>query len=109
MAELEHLPAPKGNFTPGPECYQKCLDWVEECELLLNGPLASKSKVVKANYVLIWAGKTGRTHIKSLNLTAEQKGDPSVLLSHTIIVYFMVLTIYTRPHKLVALIFIVFK
>ena len=62
MAELEHLPAPKGNFTPGPECYQKCLDWVEECELLLNGPLASKSKAVKANYVLIWAGKTGRTH-----------------------------------------------
>ena len=80
MAELEHLPAPKGNFTPGPECYQKCLDWVEECELLLNGPLASKSKAVKANYVLIWAGKTRRTHIKSLNLTAEQKGDPSVLL-----------------------------
>ena len=35
---------------------------------------------MKANYVLIWAGKTGRTHIKSLNLTAEQKGDPSMLL-----------------------------
>ena len=80
MAEFEHLPAPKGNFTPGPECYQRCLDWVEECELLLNGPLASKSKAVKANYVLIWAGKTGRTHIKSLNLTTEQKGDPSVPL-----------------------------
>ena len=53
MAALEHLPAPKGNFTPGPKCYQKCLDWVEECELLLNGPLALKSKAVKANYVLI--------------------------------------------------------
>ena len=77
---MEHLPTPKGNFTLAPECYQKCLDWVEECELLLNGPLASKSKAVKANYVLIWAGKTGRTHIKSLNLTTEQKGDPSVLL-----------------------------
>ena len=70
MAELEHLPAPKGNFTPGPECYQKCLDWVKECELLLNGPLASKSKAVKAIYVLIWAGKI---HIKALNVTAEQK------------------------------------
>ncbi|PFX23285.1 28S ribosomal protein S18b, mitochondrial [Stylophora pistillata] len=79
MAELQHLPAPKGNFMPGPECYQKCLDWVEECELLLNGPLASKSKAVKANYVLIWAGKAGRTHSKSLNLTMEEKGDPSVL------------------------------
>ena len=32
---------------PGPECYKKGLDWVEECEL------ASKSKPVKANYVLI--------------------------------------------------------
>ena len=59
---------------------RKCLDWVEECELLLNGPLASNGKAVKANYVLIWAGKTGRTHIKALNLTTEQKGDPGVLL-----------------------------
>ena len=80
MAVSEHLPAPKGNFTPGPECYQKCLDWVEECELLSNGPLAPKSKAVKANHVLIWAGKAGRTHIKSLNLTTEEKGDPSLLL-----------------------------
>ncbi|PFX34396.1 Retrovirus-related Pol polyprotein from transposon 17.6 [Stylophora pistillata] len=79
MAELEHLPAPKGKFTLGPECYQKCLDWVEECELPLNGPLASKSKAVKANYVLIWTGKAGRTYIKSLNLTTEEKGDPNVL------------------------------
>lgn len=60
---MEHLPAPKEDFTPSPECYQKCLDWVEECELLLNGPLASKSKSVKANYVLIWTGKAGGTHI----------------------------------------------
>ena len=79
MAELERLPALKGDFTPGSECYQRCLDWVEECELLLNGPLALKSKATKANYVLIWAGKTGRTHIKSLNLTAEQRRDPNVL------------------------------
>ncbi|RMX49495.1 hypothetical protein pdam_00023953 [Pocillopora damicornis] len=80
MVALEHLPAPKGNFTPGPECYQTCLDWVKECELLLNVPLASKSKAAKATYVLIWAGKGGRTHIKSLNLTMEEKGDRSVLL-----------------------------
>ena len=80
MSELGHLPSPQPDFTPGPDCYQKCIDWVEECELLLNGPLASKSKAVKANYVLIWAGKTGRMHIKSLNLTTEQKGDPSVLV-----------------------------
>ena len=77
---MEHLPTPKGNFMPGQKCYKKGLDWVEEYELLLNGPLASKSKPVKANYVLILAKKTARTHNKSLNLTAEQKGDPGVLL-----------------------------
>ena len=80
MAKTEHLPAPKADFTQGPDCYQKCMDWVEECELLLNGPLAVKSKAVKANCVLIWAGKTGRTHVKSLNLSREEKGDPSKLL-----------------------------
>lgn len=73
MAELKHLPVPKADFMLGPECYQKCMDWVEECDLLLNGPLALRSKAVKANYVLIWAGKTGRTHIKSLNLTGETR------------------------------------
>lgn len=26
MAEMEHLQALKVDFTPGPECYQKCLD-----------------------------------------------------------------------------------
>lgn len=80
MAEMEHLQALKMDFTPGPECYQKCLDWVEEWELLLSGLLALKSKAIKVNYVHIWAGKAGRTHIKSLNLTVEQKGDPNILL-----------------------------
>ena len=80
MAGLGHLPSPRADFTPGPDCYERCIDWVEECELLLNGPLASKGKAVKANYVFIWAGKTGRMHIKTLNLPAEQKADPSVLL-----------------------------
>ena len=47
---------------------------------MLNGPSVSKSKEIKASYVLILAGKIGRTHIKSLNLSAEQKKDPKVLL-----------------------------
>ena len=71
---------PQADFSPGPDCYQKCQDWVEECQLLLNGPLASKDKAVKANYVMLWAGKTGRTHIKSLNLTEAQRSDPALLL-----------------------------
>ena len=52
------------------------MDWVEERELLL----ASKGKAVKGNYVLIWAGKTGRMHINTWNLSAEQEANPSVLL-----------------------------
>ena len=44
---MEHLPAPKADFTAVPECYQKYMDWVEECELFLNGPLTAKNKAVK--------------------------------------------------------------
>ena len=80
MTELSHFEAPQADFSPGPDCYQKCQDWVEECELLLNSPSASKSKEKKKSYVLILAGKIGRTNIKSLNLSAEQKKDPKVLL-----------------------------
>ena len=80
MTELSHFQAPQTDFSPGPDCYLKCQDWVEECELLLNGPSASKSKEIKTSYVLILAGKIGRTNIKSLNLSAEQKKDPKVLL-----------------------------
>ena len=80
MTELSHFQAPQADFSPGPDCYQKCQDWVGKCELLLSGPLVWKSKEIKASYVLIWAGKIGRTHIKSLNLSAEQKKDPKILL-----------------------------
>ena len=78
MAELTK--GPEVDFSPGPDCYQRCQDWVEECNLLLNGPLASKSRSVKANYVRIWAGKPGRMHIKSLCVTDEERQDPNILL-----------------------------
>ena len=80
----EFTKGPEVDFSPGPDCYQRCQDWVEECNLLLNGPLASKSRSVKANYVLIWAGKPGRTHIKSLRLTDDERQDPNNLL-HTLL------------------------
>ena len=80
MAELHHTQGPQADFSPGPDCYQRCQDWKEECELLIQGPLASKNNAVKASYIMLWAGKTGRTHIKSLNLAAEERGDPAVLL-----------------------------
>ena len=39
-------------------------------------------RVLISFYVLILAEKTARTHNKSLNLTAEHKGDPTVLLKN---------------------------
>ena len=77
----EFIKGPEADFSPSQDCYERCQDWVDEYNLLLNGPLASRSRAVKANYVLIWAGKQGRTHIKSLHLTDEQKQDPTVLLN----------------------------
>lgn len=66
MAEREHLPVSKADFTPGPECYQKCMDWVEEiCELLLNDSLAVKSKAVKANIMFLFGQERLEEHILS--------------------------------------------
>ena len=47
---------------------------------MLDGPLSAKSNAVKASYVMLWAGKTGRTHIKSLNLDEADRGNPKTLL-----------------------------
>jgi len=80
MAEFANVQGPQADFTQGPDLYHRCLDWKEECELLLNRPLAGKSDAVKSNYILIWAGKKGRTHIKSLNLTEAQRSNPTNLL-----------------------------
>ena len=74
------MPGPQADFTSGSDCYQKCLDWVEVCNLMLDGPLSAKSNTVKASYVMLWAGKTGRTHIKSLNLDEVDRGNPETLL-----------------------------
>ena len=74
MMELSHFQAPQADFSPCRDCYQKCQDWVEECELLLNGPLASKSKEIKASYVLIWAGKIGRTHKVAKSFSGAEEG-----------------------------------
>ena len=70
MTELSRFQAPQADFLPN--CYQKCQDWVKECEPLQNCFLASKWKEIKASYVLIWAGKIIRTHIKLLNCSGEQ-------------------------------------
>ena len=78
---MEHVKGPQADFTPGPECYSRFLEWEEECRLTLGGPLESLKQAVKANYVQIWAGKAGRMHLKSLKLTDAQKSDPEVIFS----------------------------
>ncbi len=80
MAEALAQNGPHIDFSPGPDLHQRCLDWIEEVELMCNGPLQSKSSAVKANYVKIWAGKTGRQHIKSLHPTEAQNANPTWIM-----------------------------
>ena len=63
-----------------PDCYHRCEDWAEEVKLLLKGLLSTKSKEVQANNMILWAGKTGCTHINSLQVTEVQREDPETLL-----------------------------
>ena len=51
---------------------------------MLSGPLQAKSNAVKSSYVQLWAGKAGRTHLKSLNLTEAQRGNPDTILERLI-------------------------
>ncbi len=79
MSEL-NIPGPQADFSPGRVCYQRCLDWIEKCKLMINGPLQAKSAAVKARYVQLWAGKTARMHLKSLRLSDAQKANPMSFL-----------------------------
>ena len=81
---FNHNQGPQADFSQGPDLYQRCQEWKEECELLLNGPLAGKDNAIKASYVRLWAGKTGRTHIKSLNLKEEELAKLMVLLQRLV-------------------------
>ena len=58
--------------------YKRYLDWQEEVALILAALLSKESKTVKANYILIWAGKTSRDYINSR--TAVDKADPMKIL-----------------------------
>ena len=65
IADL-HINGPHADFISGTDYYHRCEERAEEAELLLKGPLSTKPKAVHAIYVMLWAGKTGCTHIKSL-------------------------------------------
>ena len=53
------------DWTEDEDLHKRYKDWQDEVNLLLSAPLSAQSKAVKANYILIWAGKTARTYLKS--------------------------------------------
>ena len=79
MTELSYLQVPRADFYPAVTVIRSAKTGLRNASSFYD-PSASKSKEIKASYVLIWAGKVRRTHIKSLNLSAGQKKDPQILL-----------------------------
>ena len=59
--------------------YSWFLDWKEECNLILEGPLKKMSVEEKANYLRLWAGSIGRKHINSLKPSEANLKKPSYL------------------------------
>ena len=55
------------------------LDWKEECNLILEGPLKKKSAEEKAKYLRLWVGSIGRKHINSLKPSEANLKKPSYL------------------------------
>ena len=79
MTELSHFQAPQADVSPGLDCYQKCQDWVEECEVLLNGPLASKSKEIKASCLNLGWKNRKNTHKVAKSFSRAEEGSESSL------------------------------
>ena len=79
IAEL-HINGPQADFSPGPDCYQRCEDWAGEVKALLKGPLSTKSQGSTGKLCEVLAGKMGGTHNKSLWLTEAQVEDSDILL-----------------------------
>ena len=53
------------DWTEDERLHKRYLEWQEEVNLILEAPLRKESKTVKANYILIWSGKTVRDYINS--------------------------------------------
>ena len=68
---------PKMDWTQDSGLYSRFLDWKEESNLILEGPLKKKSAEEKANYLRPWAGSIGRKHINSLKPSRTNLKRPS--------------------------------
>ena len=71
----------KMDWTQDSGLYSWFLDWKEECNLILEGPLKKKSAEEKANYLRLWAGLIGRKHINSLKPSEANLKKPSYLFN----------------------------
>ena len=70
---------PKMDWTQDSGLYSWFLDWKEECNLILEGPLKKKSAEEKSNYLRLWAGSIGRKHINSSKPSEANLKKPSFL------------------------------
>ena len=69
----------KMDWTQDSGLYSQFLDWKEECNLILEGPLKKKSAEEKAKYRRLWAGSIGRKYINSLKPSEASLKKPSYL------------------------------
>ena len=70
---------PKMDWTQDSGLCSQFLDWKEEFNLILEGPLKKKSAEEKANYCRLWAGSVCRKHINSLKPSEANLKKPSFL------------------------------
>ena len=70
---------PTMDWTQDSGLYSQVLDWKEECNLILEGPLEKKSAEEKAKYLRLWAGSIGRKHINSQKPSEANLKKPSYL------------------------------
>ena len=76
MGDLIGFEIPKMDWSPGPDLYNRFKRFKQKCGLLFDGPLKSKSKEQRINYLLLWSGDHGLDLFNTwTDLTADEKKD----------------------------------
>ena len=71
MADNLGVPTPTFNWE-APDLFQEFQEFQMTCEVILNGPFATKVAVEKFNYILLWMGRRGILMVKQWNLTQKK-------------------------------------
>lgn len=77
--EERHVNGPTMDWSQDSGLFNRFEDWREEVQLMLKGPLNSKTRPVKASFIMLWAGKVARTHLRSN--TVLNTDDPDAILN----------------------------